>query len=283
MAQASVSAVIPTKNVAGIIRPTLESLRFCDEVVIVDMFSTDDTRAVCESYPNVKFYERQDYIYGNFNYGVDQATAEWIIRLDSDEVLSPQLQRSIQEVLADPHPPHSIYNAMFHLYLFGMLLHGLYGDQWRTILFRKGCGRYKVLCEHEGLTLTGSTGRLAGHYDHFSTPSISSWVAKYNYYTDRDTERADIRRPPPRIKVVLNTLRYFRGAYFGRGRLYRDGYLGFVVAAIATFGQVLYDLKAWERYERRRLMAAGLLPDHPNMYDRTSDPAPVGMGNGEAG
>jgi glycosyltransferase involved in cell wall biosynthesis len=271
---ARVSAVIPARNVGRIIRPTLESLRFCDEVVVIDMFSTDDTRAVCESYPNVRFFQRRDYIYGNFNYGIDQATGDWIIRLDSDEVLSPGLQRSIQRVLADPDPPHTNYDAFSHLYLFGMRLRGLYGDQWRTVLFRKGCGRYEVRSEHEGLTLTGSTGRLDGHYDHFSTPSISAWIAKYNYYTDRDTERAAVRRPTPRWRVATDTLRFFWGAYFGKGRLYRDGYLGFAVAAIATIGQVLYHLKAWEKYERQRRSAAGLLAEHPNMYDPPADPAP---------
>ena len=58
MNRETVAAVIPTKNVANVIRPTLDSLEFCDEVIIVDMYSTDDTRAVCEGYPNVRFFER---------------------------------------------------------------------------------------------------------------------------------------------------------------------------------------------------------------------------------
>src|SRR3954466_14724883 len=87
-----VAAVIPTKNVAEVIAPTLDSLAFCDEVIIVDMHSTDGTREVCERYPNVRFFERNDYIYGNFNFGVEQANSDWIVRLDSDEVISAALR-----------------------------------------------------------------------------------------------------------------------------------------------------------------------------------------------
>jgi glycosyltransferase involved in cell wall biosynthesis len=258
------SAVIPTKNVAAIIRPTLESLRFCDEVVIVDMFSTDDTRSICESYPNVTFCQREDYIYGNFNHGVEQASGDWILRLDSDEVVSPELRDSILEVLREPTPKYLHYDAFCHLYFFGMRLRHGFGDQWRTTIFKKGTAHYAVRSEHEGLTTTGPAGKLRGHYDHFTNPTLSAWVAKTNYYTDKDLERDGNRKPVPRWKVFLNMLRYFRGAYFGKGRLRKDGYLGFVVALCAAFSMVLMEFKIWEKYEKARLKAVGQLPEHPN-------------------
>ncbi len=247
----TVSAVIPTKNVAEKIGPTLDSLRFCDEVVIVDMYSTDNTREFCESYPNVKFYERQDYIYANFNYGVEQATSDWIIRLDSDEVLNPELQKAVQEVLEDPQPKHSNYDALCHLFFFGMKLNHGYGNQWRTLLFRKGTAYYKARSEHEGLTVNGAPGQLRGFYEHFTNPTISEWISKINYYTDRDIERAPITPPRAWWRIVLDMARYFRFAYFGSGNLRHDGYLGFVVALISAFSLALAEMKKWERYEKR--------------------------------
>ncbi len=62
MPRQSVAAVIPVKNSARVVGGALASLRFCDEIVVVDMNSTDDTRAVCERYPNVRFFTRDDYI-----------------------------------------------------------------------------------------------------------------------------------------------------------------------------------------------------------------------------
>jgi glycosyltransferase involved in cell wall biosynthesis len=242
-----VSGVIPTKNVAGFIRPTLDSLRFCDEVVIVDMFSTDDTRAVCESYANVKFYQRQDYIYGNFNYGAEQATGDWILRLDSDEVVSPALRESILNVLDNPSPAFLHYDAVYHMYFLGQRLRHGYGTGWRTTLFRRGTARYPVKGEHEGLKVSGPAGRLDGHYDHVTNPTLSTWVGKLNYYTDRDAERMNPPAPVHRLRLVYMTLRNFQRVYFGRNGFYKDGYLGFVVASLSAFSLFLQYCKMWER------------------------------------
>src|SRR5690242_3676391 len=97
--RSTVAVVIPVFNVERIVKPTLESVKWCDEIIIVDMFSTDRTKEICTSYPNCRFFEKKGYIYENVNYGIDQAKSDWIIRLDSDEVVSPELRKSIEEVL----------------------------------------------------------------------------------------------------------------------------------------------------------------------------------------
>ena len=195
MTRSKISAVIPTKNVASIIRPTLDSLAFCDEVVVVDMFSTDDTKAVCESYPNVVFLSGRTTSTATSTTGAEQAKGDWILRLDSDEVVSDELRQSILEVLSQPNPAHSHYDAFCHLYFFGMRLRHGFGDQWRTMIYKKGTASYPVKTEHDGLSCTGPAGRLAGYYDHFTNPTLSKWIEKVNYYTDRDVERATLQPP----------------------------------------------------------------------------------------
>jgi len=85
----TITVVIPTYNVERVIARCLEALQWADEVNIVDMYSTDRTREICERYPNVRFYQNQDYIYGNVNYGIQRASHAWVMRLDSDEVVTP--------------------------------------------------------------------------------------------------------------------------------------------------------------------------------------------------
>ena len=249
--RARVSAVIPAKNVANIIGPTLESLRFCDEVVVVDMFSTDATREVCARFPNVRFLQREDYIYGNFNHGVEQATGDWIIRIDSDEVVGDELRRSIESVLAGNPAGFDAYEAFCHLYFFGMRLRHGFGDQWRTMLFRKGTASYAVKSEHEGLTLTVPQGRLNGFYSHYTNPTVSTWVQKLNYYTDRDVERMATPVAPTRRRVAYETVRVFQRFYLGPGWLVRDGYLGFIVAGMVAFATFLQHAKTWEKSRPR--------------------------------
>lgn len=252
MPPATVAAVIPTKNVAGIIAGTLESLRFCDEVIVVDMFSTDGTRQICESFPNVRFFERDDYIYGNFNFGVAQARSAWIIRLDSDERLSVDLQQEIRRLL-DGDPDCDVYDAPFTSYFLGHPIR--HGSGWeqpvRKTLFRKGTLLYRVASEHEDLTPVADaplkTGHLRGRYHHFSTPSISTFVRKLDYYSERDFERVtpDQVRVIPPWRLMIAVARYFFKQYI-TDKGYRDGYAGFALCSLNAVYRLVHELKAWE-------------------------------------
>jgi len=251
MPRQSVAAVIPVKNSARVVGGALASLRFCDEIVVVDMNSTDDTRAVCERYPNVRFFTRDDYIYGNFNFGVEQAKSDWIIRLDSDERLTPELAREIVALLEEG-PTADVYEAPFTSYFCGRPIR--WGAAWeqprRKTLFRKGAMRYKVQSEHEDLTPSTrpvTVGRLNGRYLHFSTPDVATFLRKINYYSDRDYERAvpsRVRVLPP-WRLMWAVPKYFVNQYVvGRG--YRDGYAGFALCALNAVYRLVHELKAWE-------------------------------------
>ncbi|HEX4925758.1 MAG TPA: glycosyltransferase family 2 protein [Bdellovibrionales bacterium] len=254
----TVAAVIPTKNVQKIIRGALDSLRFCDEVIIVDMFSTDETKAICESYPNVRYFARNGYIYENFNFGMDQAKSNWIIRLDSDERLTIELQQEIQALLGGA-PGHDVYTAPFVSYFLGEPIYHGTGESKgrRETLFRKGKLRYKARSEHEPLTppdgVQVSTGELRGMYLHFSTPSIRKYLDKINYYTEKDFERApmEILRVVPRWKLPLMAARKFFQSYIGL-RGYKDGYHGFALACLDTIYFVVHYLKEWEKKTSQR-------------------------------
>jgi len=252
MPRQTVAAVIPTKNAGRVIGGALASLRFCDEIIVVDMHSTDDTRAVCDTFPNVRFFTRQDYIYGNFNFGAEQATSSWIIRLDSDERLTPALAREIVALLEEG-PTSDVYEAPFTSYFCGQPIR--WGPAWeqprRKTLFRRGTLRYKVQSEHEDLTPAArpvTVGRLNNRYVHFSTPDVATFLRKVNYYSDRDYARCvapqRVRVLPP-WRLTLAVGRYFAHQYVAcRG--YRDGYAGFALCALNAAYRLVHELKAWE-------------------------------------
>lgn len=260
----TVAVVIPTYNVERTVQPTLESIKWCDEIIVVDMLSTDRTREICTSFPNCRFFERNDFIYGNVNYGIEQARSDWIIRLDSDEVLSPELSDSIGAVLRDPKPEYDGYEARSHVHFMGYRLrYGFGWENWRTTLFKKGFARYEARSEHEELKRSGRWSRLQGHYDHFTNPTIATWLQKLNYYTDKDLERAVDPRKPSAFQMIYRPARWFQRYYFYPGQAFRDGMPGFVVACIAAFGMFLLQAKLWERAMRLR-RGKDFVPPHPN-------------------
>ena len=260
----TVAVVIPVFNVERFVKPTLESVKWCDEIIIVDMFSTDKTKEICTAYPNCRFFERKDYILGNVNYGIEQAQSDWIIRLDSDEVVSPSLRQSIEKVLSDPNPPFEGYEAKSDLYFMGYLLrHGFGKDNWRATLFKKGFARYEGRSEHETFISNGKWGRLDGHYDHFTNPTISLWMQKTNYYTDKDIERANDMVSPSVFRMIYVPLRWFQRHYIYPYQAFRDGMPGFIVSCIAAFGLMLLEFKKWEKVQKLK-RGPNYVPPHPN-------------------
>jgi glycosyltransferase involved in cell wall biosynthesis len=264
-ARQTISVVIPVLNVERIIARCLDALGWADEVVVVDMFSTDRTEEICRRYPNVSFHQNRDYIYANVNYGIDHATGDWVMRLDSDEVVTPELADEIQrEVLAKPDGPYSGYWVPNRVFFFGRWIrYGVaYDDRFgkdrigygfRKALFRRSTARYACQREHEDLTTEGEYGVLRHHYDHFSHRSVSEWIAKMNYYTDRDVERQDVLAPgfnlprPGRTLVALTTI--FFNLYIRR-KGYRDGIYGFITCALNTFYVLVERCKVWEKHYR---------------------------------
>jgi len=269
-ARQTISVVIPTRNVEPIIRRCLDSVAFADEVVIVDMYSTDDTERVCRSYPNVRFFRRQDYIYGNFNYGLEQATSDWILRLDSDEVINPELQREVLRVLEAP--PEGVNGFYFPSvqYMFGEpMRHGVGLPELclRLCLFRKGKARYLVKSEHEGLTADGPFGVLGGYYEHFTNYTTSEVIQKYDYYTSKDVERVPVQElgPPSVWRILYRCVRRFIWSYIQR-KGYRDGALGFFSSAFRGPVYILIEeAKRWERWKAavKESDQQGPQVDHP--------------------
>lgn len=256
------SVIIPTYNVADIIGRCLDSLTFADEVVVVDMFSADATEEVCRRYPNVRFLQRQDYIFGNVNYGIDQASGDWIMRHDSDEAVTPELRDEILEVLSSDGDGYDGFYIAEQTFVFGrwIPLNGEPGKGGREKLFRRGCLRYPVHSEHEQPEITGRWGHLKNVYLHYSHPSISGWLAKMNYYTDRDVER--VQEIDPRLfrphRFITYPAHIFRYHYFTCG-LRRYGRHGFILSLLMAVYAFVERAKLWERHQRNVARSQGEL------------------------
>lgn len=253
------SVVIPTYNVEDIINRCLDSLTWADEIIVVDMFSTDKTKEICESYYNVKFYQNKDYIFANLNYGIERATGDWIMRHDSDEVITPELRDEIQEVLSQEDCRYDGFYIAEKTFYFGKWFSfDIAGKSGRPKLFKKGYLRHECKSEHEYPIITGKWGYLNNIYLHYSHPTISGWISKMNYYSERDIER--IERINPKkfswYRWLLGPVKAFYHSYV-KGKAYRYGYHGLVLSMLWTFYNFIQRAKLWELYEKRKKLDSG--------------------------
>ncbi len=252
------SFVVVTKNEISLLRPTLAALSFADEIVVVDEFSSDGTPELVRSTPRTVLIQRRALLNENINHGLDATTGDWVMIVDSDEVVTPELGREIRETIEAAPAEVQGYEVPSLVYWCGRVLR--YGPQFdprarrpgerfRKRLFRRGAARYACLSLHEDLTTSGRWERLRHHYDHFTVPSLGKWFEKRNFYSERDAKLADVRQYSER-DAVLNMLwqpvKTFLVFYFKR-QGFRDGALGVVTCACYAVSSFMEESKKWER------------------------------------
>lgn len=259
----TLTVVIPTKNSEALLPACLESVAFADEIIVVDMNSTDRTAEICATMAHCRLHLREDYIFGNVNFGFARATGAWTLRLDSDERITEPLQREIKHVLARGAPDDVVgYELREELRIMGRpLRHGRGRARFRKMLFRTGQARYLLEHEHEDLVSEGRWIRLVHPYVHLNYASVSEFLTKMDYYTARDVERVQLEGPPP--SLARGAIEVARALWrtLGRERAYRDGYVGVLDAGMSAVYQFVYWAKVREAYVQRELRSGSVEAD----------------------
>jgi glycosyltransferase involved in cell wall biosynthesis len=239
-------------------RRTLDALDFADEIIVVDMFSTDGTAELVQAHPKARLIQRNGYIYQNVNYGFDEATGDWLMRLDSDEVPTPELGREVRERIASaPEDLAGFYIPNRTYYSNRWLRYGpaydplspIPGERYRLCLFRKGLGRFESELDHADLTVNGRCEYLKHRYDHYSVRSFSHYIAKNNYYTDNDIERLEPGQFDPRREawaMLWGPIKEFL-VFFIKRKGYKDGPLGIIACGGYAIQRFMIHAKRWER------------------------------------
>jgi glycosyltransferase involved in cell wall biosynthesis len=249
----TLTVCIPTKDAAELLRDCLASVAWADEILVVDMFSTDDTRSICADHPQCRFFERSDYIFGNLNFAFEHATSDWVLRLDSDERVTPELAEEIRSILRDPPREVTGFEFWERPFVLGRELHHGFGRKhYRRILFRRGAARYRVQHEHEDLDTRGTWLRGSNGYIHLNYSNVADYLRKMNYYTEKDVGRMTLPdRAPAQTDALREVARAFY-LYYLKYRGFRDGWRGLLDAGMRSTYQFVYWAKVRERWERER-------------------------------
>jgi len=180
--RAPLSAVLITRNAAAVLEPCLESLAFADDIVVVDSGSSDGTAEIA-GHHGVRVVQKEWLGFGRQKqYAVDQARHDWVLCLDADETVSPQLAASILAALAGPVSP--VYRMpRRNRFLGRWLSHGEGYPDWSLRLFHRAHASWSADEVHEAVLTTAEVGRLDGDLMHDSAEDIATYMAKQNRYT----------------------------------------------------------------------------------------------------
>ena len=242
-----ISCCIVCFNEEHAIRRCLESVKWCDEIIVVDSFSTDRTVEICQDY-SARIIQRAwpGYVEQK-RFALAQASHEWILNIDADEEVSPLLQNEIHAVLQQDDPAvDGFYIPRLVYYLGRWWWHGWY-PSYRLRLFRKHKVRWGGIDPHEKVLLDGHSERLSGNLHHYTYTDIRDHLRTVNSLTDISSRELILRkRRRYRRDVLLRPLWRFLSFYFLRGCI-RDGLPGLFVAATSAFYVFLKYAKLWEQ------------------------------------
>lgn len=248
----NISCVILTYNEAHRLRDCLRSAVWADEIVVIDGHSSDETAAIAKEF--TKKVVLSDRLGpqnpGGFsaqrNFGLEQASGEWVFFLDADERFTPELAEEIQELCINGIDKKTVaLRVRRREHFFGVHSPYTHSEGWQTRLVRKGFAIWDGRLVHEGLILQGDVESLKGYLLHFSKDSIADYVATQNRYTSLEAEQAvHDGKPLPRSpwKEMVKT---FLNIYIYRGS-YREGAFGMIMSLLFTQCAFLCWAKRWE-------------------------------------
>jgi len=225
------SLVLITLNAASQLEACLQSAAFADDIVVVDSGSTDGTLAVAERYG--ARVVQQDWLgFGaQKQYAVTRAAHDWVLCLDADERVSPELRMSIEAALV--RPGYGAYRfARCNRFLGRYLRHGEGYPEWNLRLFDRRRARWSDDVVHENVSADCAVDTLSGDLLHDSAESIASYLTKQNRYTTLAAEAAfSAGKRVSGAKLLLSPLvRFIK--FYGLRRGFLDGLPGLVHIAI---------------------------------------------------
>lgn len=226
-----ISVVVITHAEAEMIGACLASAGFADELVVVDDHSADATAAIAARHGAVVLPRAMDGFATQKNFGIGSARNDWVLILDADERVSPELAAELR-ALPD-HPSFAAFSIPFRNHLGRRWLRhgGLYPDRHVRLLDRRRA-RYGPREVHEMLDVDGPVGELRGDIVHLTYADLGEYRRKVRHYAA--LEAAWTAAPPGR----LHATRVFLDRYVRR-QGFRDGLAGLASAALLAYYQVL--------------------------------------------
>ena len=234
-----ISCVIHTFNSEVYLDKVLKCVAFCDEIVVVDMHSTDNTVDIAKTYnARVVFHDNIGFADPARQFGLAQCSYDWILAIDSDELVPQSLSKRLK-LVADEQSADVVFIS-FRNFMFGREVIGSgwgYKEQVLPRFFRRGCLNYGDEVHNFIHIANGAkTKRIVSREDsiiHFNYDSISHFISKLDRYTNYETRKAS-SHVGPAIQILYHFFREMLGRFFIL-KGYKDGWLGLYLGLAMAF------------------------------------------------
>jgi glycosyltransferase involved in cell wall biosynthesis len=247
MKRRRLSAAIITKDEEANIERCLKALSFADEIVVVDSGSTDRTIEICKQY-GCRVVRTGWMGFGrNKQMAVDSASNDWVLSIDADEEVTPELAREIEAVLSGDSIRSGYKIRWLSCYLGKWIRHSGWGSKYKLKLFDRTKGRFTDDMLHETVNLDGEAGRLKAVLRHYTYPDLDAVARKAQAYADMAAGEmySEGKRASLADAYLHAFWTYLKTLFFNLGFL--DGWMGHVLATNTAYAVFLKYLRLWEK------------------------------------
>ena len=241
-----ITAIIPTGNEIHNIEAVITSVDFADEILVVDSFSTDGTYEKSQELATRVVRREYHYSASQKNWAIPQAKHEWILLVDADERVTPELKQEIQDILQNP--PKGIVG-----FWIGRNNHFMgervYYSGWRNDkvlrLFKRDYCKYEDKHVHAEIIANGAVGKLRNKLYHNTYITFDKYVEKMNRYASWQAKDYDKKtgRLTPYHFVIKPLWGFFKHYIVQSG--FRDGVVGFTIGYIQAYVVFMRYVKLW--------------------------------------
>jgi glycosyltransferase involved in cell wall biosynthesis len=246
------SVIIITKNEEKNIMICLDSISWVDEIIVLDSGSTDATVPICKQYTD-KIYETDWVGFGHQkNRALKYASGDWILSLDADEWITPELKAEILMAIQNPGSYVAFEIPRLSSYCGQYMRYSGWWPDRVTRLSKRGMAQFSEQLIHERMIVDGSVGRLSNHIMHTSFKDLEHVLTKLNRYS---TDSADLLlgegEKSSLLKAILHGLWSFIHTYIVKAG-FLDGRMGFILAVSNAEGTYYKYLKLMMSNKNKR-------------------------------
>jgi len=244
------TAVIPVKNEKGKIEKCLDSLRnIVDEIVVVDDLGTDGTIEICKKYGAKVFIHKLEKcnMDKQRNIGIENATGDWILQTESDEVFPFDAAEKIRKAIENPQG--CVAFKVFRINYF--LGYPLRSRDHLIRIFKKGSTEYVGHNAHEIIRTDGPVGDINIEIGHYSYNSIAQYIVKCNFFSEAESSiflenNNKVSVKEIKYRLTWKSVKLFWKLYIKK-KGYKDGIHGLVWCVVSTISMQVAWLKIWEK------------------------------------
>lgn len=241
-----ISALVIAKNEEKNIEDCLKSVSWCDEIILVDSKSTDRTVDIAKKYTDkIIVHDWQGYAFAR-ELSLQNALGNWIISLDADERVSPELKEEIQQLLNQENLKNGYLIPRRNYFLDKVIKTCFWYPDYQMRLFKKESASVSQREVHEGFIIQGEHGKLKNDLIHFTHQDLYSTFEKINKYSTLEITEFTNAKPVRKRDLLIHPVAAFLNHFISR-KGYKDGMHGMMVSIIHAMTNMMRYMKLWER------------------------------------